>query len=130
MAETLRFLDKPLLALGAGNGDFALAAGNADDLSALGAVKVPMLPILQTVKKLEEFAVLLIALVGIAGEAAIQRPDHQSVGNAGQQQIQLDRIHKRTDKACHKTGGQNGHIQFIGSVAAGHKLTQSITHPL
>ena len=130
MAEILSFLHEALFALGAGNGDLALSAGNTHNLTALGAVIIAMIPILQAVKELQEFPVFLIALVGIARKAAVQRPDHQAVGNTGQQQIYLYRVHKGTDEAGRKAGRKDHHIQFISSITANHECAQSIAKPL
>lgn len=126
----LSFLHEALFALGAGNGDLALSAGNTHNLTALGAIIIAMIPILQAVKELQEFPVFLIALVGIARKAAVQRPDHQAVGNTGQQQVHLYRVYKGTDKAGNKTGGEDYHIQFISSVTTNHESAQSIAQPL
>ena len=126
----LSFLHEALFALGAGNGDPALSPGNPDNLTAFGAIVIAVIPVLQAVKKLEEFPVFLITLVGIAGEAAVQRPEHQSVGNRGQQQIHLYRVCKCTDKANHKACRKDRHIQFIGAVTANHEITKSKRKPL
>ena len=126
----LSFLHEALFALGAGDGNLALSPGNPDHLTALGAVVITVLPILQPIKKLEELPVLLIALVGIAGEAAVQRPDHQTIGNSRQQQVHLHGIHKSTDQAGCKTCAKNCHIQLVGSVTADHKIAYSVAQPL
>ena len=120
------FLDEPLLALGAGDGDFTFAAGDTHHLTALGAIKVAMLPILQAIKKLQEFAVFLIALIGIAGEAAVERPDHQAIGHCRQHQIDLRIVEKATDQAHRKATAEDHHVQFVGSIAAHHEIAESI----
>ena len=128
--KQLSFLYKALLALGAGNGNLALSPGNAYHLTALGAVVIPVLPILYPINQLQEFAVFLKALVGITGEAAIQCPDHQSVGNRGQQQIHLCRIDKGRNKTNYQTCGKDHHVQLICSVTTNHEITQTVTQPL
>ena len=120
------FLDKPFSASGAGNGDLTLTAGNTHHLTALGAVIITMVPILQAVEKLQEFAVFLIPLVGIAGEAPEKRPEHQAVGHGRQQQIDLRIAEKHADKAGSKTGAEDHHVQYIGSIAAHHKVEEFI----
>lgn len=130
MAVLLSFLDEALPAFGAGNGNLAFAPGNTHHLMAFGTIVIAMLPIFQTVEKLQEFAVFLIALIGIPGETTVQCPEHQTVGNSGQQQIQLHGIHKGTDQARHKTGRKNDHIQFVRSVAAYHKIPEGIAQTL
>ena len=126
----LGFLDEPLSALGAGNGDLALAAGNTHHLTALGAVIIAVIPILQAIEKLQEFAVFLITLVGIAGKAAEKRPEHQAVGHGSQQQIYFRILKKCADKANSKTGAEDHHVQFVGSIAAHHKIAESIAELL
>ena len=126
----LGFLDKPFPALGAGNGDLAFSPGDAHHLTALGAVVIAMFPIIQAVKKLQEFAVFLITLVGIAGEAAAERPNHQCVGDTCQQKMHLRRIEKATDQTDYQTCRKDHHIQFVGSVAAHHEIAESKRKPL
>ena len=74
------FLNELFSALGAGDGDLTLAAGDTHHLTALGAVVIAMIPILQAIEKLQEFAVFLITLVGIAGETPIQRHNQENIG--------------------------------------------------
>ena len=115
---------------GAGDGDLALAPGNPDVLAAPGAVVKAVVPVPEPVKKLQKFPVFLIALVGIAGEAAEKRPEHQAVGHGRQQQIHFRIMKKCADKANSKTGAEDHHVQFIGSIAAHHKITESIAELL
>ena len=68
-----------LLALGAGNGDFALVTGDADSLAAPGADEIAVLPVLDPIQHQQEPAVFLIALVDIPGQAAEDGPDHQHI---------------------------------------------------
>ena len=126
----LGFLDEPLSALGAGNGDLSFSPGDTHHLTALGAVIIAVIPILQAVEKLQEFAVFLITLVGIAGEAAEKCPEHQAVGHGRQQQIYFRIMKKCADKANSKTGAEDHHVQFVGSIAAHHKIAESIAELL
>ena len=87
-------------ALGAGDGDLSLASGYTHRLAAAGAIEILMLPILDPLQQLQEFPVLLISLVGVAGEAAEQRPEHQTVGQQEEDHIQ---------KSVSKEYGQNAH---------------------
>ena len=87
MAALLSFLHETLPALGAGNGDLAFSPGDTDHLTALGTVIITVLPILQPGEKLQEFPVLLITLIGIAGEAAENGPEHQAISQQGQQHV-------------------------------------------
>jgi len=89
-----------------------------------------MLPVFQPVEKLQEFAVFLIALVGIAGETAEERPDHQCVRNRCQQKMHLRGIKESTDQTGDQTCRKDHHIQFVGSVAAHHEITHAIAQPL
>ena len=124
------FLNKSFLALGAGNGDLALSPGDTHHLTALGAIEIAVLPILQTVKKLQEFAVFLITLVGIAGETAVKRPEHQAVGHGSQQKVDLRGLEESTDKADRKASAEDHHVQLIGSIAAHHEITEFVAEPL
>ena len=126
----LGFLDEPLPALGAGNGDLSFSSGDTHHLTALGAVIIAMIPVLQAIEKLQKFTVFLIALVGIAGKGAIQGPEHQRVGNCCQQQVDRRGMEEATDHAHHKTRTKDRRIKFIGSVAAHHEISESIAQPL
>jgi hypothetical protein len=117
----LSFADEFFPALGAGNGDLALAPGHTHHLPALGAVVVTVLAIPQAVKELEELPVLLIPLVHIPGEGTGNGPDHQTVGKSGQDQVDQRISKKGGDQACGKAHAQNGHIQPVRTVAAGHE---------
>ena len=75
-AQKSTFFDKPLLAPGAGNGKFALTAGNADGLLALRAGEVAMLPILDPLQEDQKFPVFLVTLVGIPGKGTEEGPEH------------------------------------------------------
>jgi len=115
------FADEFLPALGTGDGDLALAPGNPDHLTALGAVEVAVLAVFQPVKELEEFPVLLIPGIGIPGEGAEDGPDHQAIGHGGQEQIDEGLMKEGGDQAGHKAGAQDRHIQPVGAVASCHK---------
>ena len=71
------------LAFRAGDGDLAFAPGNPDLLTAAGAVKVAMLPVLQLLEEQQEFPVFVITFVGLTGKAAEDRPDHEGIGDHG-----------------------------------------------
>ena len=83
----LGFTDELLPALGAGDGDLALASGNTNHLTALGAIKVAVLAVFQPVEELEELPVLLIPGIGIFGQSPADSPNHQAVGHGSQKQI-------------------------------------------
>ena len=53
----------------------------------LGAVEVAVLPVGKTVPDLQEFPVLLVPLVGIAGETAENGPDHETIAQRPENQI-------------------------------------------
>ena len=65
--------------------------------------------------------VLLVALVGIPGEAADQGDDQGGVAAQGQQKIQQPVVHEHAQHAHHQTGDQQRHIQPVMAVAAHHK---------
>ena len=73
------FLGEFFPAAGAGDGDLALAPGHPDHLAALGAVEIPVLPVLQTACQLQEFPVFLVALVGVPGQSPENGPEHHAV---------------------------------------------------
>ena len=83
----LGFLDKLFLALGAGNGDLSLALGDTHCLVTPGTLEISVVPILYPVQKPQIFPVLLIPLVGIAGQSPEDRPEHKAVGHQGQKQL-------------------------------------------
>ena len=77
----LAFLDEFFPAPGAGNGDLSLAPGDPDGLAALGAVKIPVIPVPDPIHALEEFPVLLITLVGVAGQRTENGYRYSVAGN-------------------------------------------------
>lgn len=115
------FADEFFLAPGAGDGDLALALGNPDILAAPGAIIIAMVPVLDPVEDLQELPVLLITLVGIAGEGPADGPDHQAIGKCRQQQISHRHLHKARDHADHQRRHQNRQIQFIRSISSCHE---------
>ena len=117
----LGFTDELLPALGAGDGDLALASGNTNHLTALGAVIVAVLTVFQPVEELEEFPVFLIPGIGIPGKAAVNGPDHQAIGNGGKEQIDPGILKERRDQASYQAGAQNRHIQPVGAIATRHE---------
>ena len=111
-------------ALGAGDGDLALAPGYTYRLAALGAVKVAVLPVLQPVEELEELPVLLIALVGISGEAAPDGINHQRITEYPKNQIHRRHRKQYRQNAGGQTRAENGHIQTVCPVASGHEAPE------
>ena len=122
------FLDELFLAPGAGNGDFALATGDAHHLAALGAVEIAVFPVLQAVEKLQEFPVFLIALVGVPGHGAPNRPDHQAVAQGPEDQVEGRGRNPHRQQTCHQSCAQDHHIQPVRAVPACHEITQSCGH--
>ena len=68
------------MAFGAADGNLALSPGDTDSLLTSGTAEIPMLPILDPLKKIQEFAVFLVALVGIPGQSAENGNAHKNVG--------------------------------------------------
>ena len=124
----LCLLNKLFSALGAGNGDFALAPGDAHHLAAFGAVEVPVLPVLHAAGKLEELPVFLIALVGIPGEAPHQGDDQKGVHAQGQDQVEEHVFHKHGQHAQHQTHDQQSHIQAVVTITTHHEALDSASH--
>ena len=95
--------DELFPALGAGNGDLALALGHPDGLAALGTGVIAVVPILELIHQQEELAVLLIALVGVAGEAAHQGDGQKGIHPQSQNQIQELIAHEHGQHTQHQT---------------------------
>ena len=118
----LCLLDKLFPALGTGDGDRALAFGYPDRLMALGAIEMPMLLILDPLQDHQVFPVFPIPLIGIAGQCAENGPNHQDIGQSGQQCGHHRYPHeKQRHYAQRHTGDQDRHIQFVCAVAAHHE---------
>ena len=122
------FAYKFFAALRAFDGDLSLVPGYPDALAALGAIEIPMFPILKPLQKQQKTTVFPVALVGIAGEAPENGPEHETVGNKGQDQLHQCRRDKQGHKAHHNACAQNAGIQFVGAVAAHHKVAKSFAH--
>ena len=118
---SLGLADKFFPALGTGDGDFSLAPGNTNHLMALGAVIVAVLPVFQPVEELKEFPVLLIPGIGVSGEGTENGPNHQSVGQGSQQQIDQGSMEKGGDQAGHQADAQDRHIQPVGAITSCHE---------
>jgi hypothetical protein len=124
----LRLFYKAFPAPGTGDGDLSLSTGDPDHLAALGAVKIPVLPVFQPVENLQEFPVLLIALIGIPGEGAPNCKDHQYIAQGPEDQVQRLDGNQHTQDAGTQTRAQNHHIQSVRSVTSGHKAAQCSSH--
>lgn len=81
------FLYEFFSALGAGNGDLSLSLGHTHALAALGAGKIPMLPILDLLHQKQKFPVFLIPLIGISGKAAEKGGEQADIRQHCHQQI-------------------------------------------
>ena len=133
----LCFFNEPLPAFGAGYGDLALVTGHPDGLAAFGALKIPMVPVLQPVLKGKKFAVFLIPQIFIPGHTADDGPDHQTVGDGGEDQIHRQIPNEHGDQADHHTGTQQEHIEPVVAITPIHKSAQTLSdfahnndHPL
>ena len=92
---------------------------------ALGAVKIAVLPVFQSVKERPKPPVLLIALIGIAGQAAIDCPDHQTVTEHKKNHVQPSRLASYRYQTGNQPGTQDHHVQPVCTVASGHKAAES-----
>lgn len=126
--EFLSFPNELFSAPGTGDGNFSFASGDTDGLVALGTVKIPVLPVLEPVKKLQELPVLLIPLVGIAGHGPADGPDHKAIGENQENKIEGESPDKGGDKTCNEAGGQNHHAQPVGAIAPVHEALHSPGH--
>ena len=121
----LSLLDELFSALGAGDGDLALATGDADGQAALGAGEIAVVPVFQLVEEPQEFSVLLIPGIGIPGEHPGQGPDHQTVVGKGQHQLHRCHGDEGAKQAHGKGGAEDGQTQLVGAVAAHHKTAKT-----
>ena len=121
MARSLCFLNEFFFTLGAGDGNFAFSPGNTNLLAATGAVIIPMLPIPNPLKKLQKLPVFLVSLVGLPGEAAVQRPHQQRIIRQGEAQPDPPIGNKDADDHNDHRCPQKRHIQLVGTVTAGHE---------
>jgi len=123
--QTLSFPDELLIAPGAGDGNLALAPGDTNGLVALGAVKVPVLAILDPLTDLQETPVFLIAGIDIPGKTAANGPDHQAVADDPEDQVKGPGRDHHGQQTGHQSGAQHHHIQPIRTVPACHKIAVS-----
>ena len=113
--------DELFPAAGTGDGDLALTPGNPDSLAALRAIEIAMLPVLDPVDERQEFPVFLVSLVGLPGEAAVQRPHQQRIIRQGEAQPDPPIGNKDADDHNDHRCPQKRHIQLVGTVTAGHE---------
>lgn len=85
-----------------------------------------MLPILDFVQQKQEFPVLLIALVGVAGEGTEDGGKHTHIGQDCQQQVDQRPGEEHGDQAQDHTATEDPHIQLVVAVAAYHKLPETV----
>ena len=102
--------------------------GYPDGLVALGALKIPMFPVFQPILNGKKFTVFLIPQIFVSGQAADNRPDHQAVGNGGEDQIHRQIPNKHRDQTDHNAGTQQEHIEPVVAVAAIHKSAQFLSN--
>ena len=118
----LCLFDKFLLALGTGDGDFSLSPGDPHRLPAAGAIKVLMLPVLQPLQEAEVGPVFFVALVGVPGEHAQDRPDKKPVIQQDQNQIhRLEGDQKIENKDTKREPNQRL-VQLVPAVATLHEF--------
>ena len=125
----LRFPNEFLMAPGAGDGDFALPSRHPHHLTAFGTVKIAVVPILQPTDDLQKFPVFLIPLVGVSGQGAKNRPDHQTVAQQHQQQIDRRIPKNHRQQADRQTDTQDDHIQLVRAIASRHKAAEPCGEP-
>ena len=106
----LGLLDKFFVAFGTGNGDLSLALRHSDLLAAAGAVIVAVIFVFHLLKEHHKFAVFLISLVYIPGEAAEDGDTHKNIGKRGQDQLYQRHGKQHGKKGAGKTYTQDRHI--------------------
>ena len=114
------------LTFGAGDENFALASGYAHQLTALGAVIIPMLSVLDPIPKHQKPTVFPIPLIGIPGKGAENCPNHQSIGDRGQSHIHRPQGDEHGNQAQNQPCAQNTGIQFICAVATRHETANAL----
>jgi len=111
-------------AFGASDGDLTLASGNTDRLAALGTLKITVFPILDPVDDLTILPVFLITLISVPGQASENHKTQEAVGNQRQYHIGTICPDEHGQNAAHHTHAQQGHIQMVITVTAGHKVSK------
>ena len=129
LGAILCFTNKFFVAAGAGDGNFSLPPGHPHHLTALGAVKVAVVPVLQPIDYLQKLPVFLIPLVGVPGQGAEDGPDHQPVAQHHQQKIYRRVAENDGQQAYRQTYAQDYHIQFVRAIAPCHKPPQKRGKP-
>ena len=119
------FPDEFLLAPGTGDGDFALSPGDPDGLPAFGAVKIPVVPVFETVKNQQEFPVFLVTLIGVAGQGPENSPEHQRIAQRPEHCANARVSEHGGEDTGHQSGAEDHHIQPVRAVAAIHKAAHS-----
>ena len=123
-------LDKLLSALGAGDGDFTLTAGDADGLAALGAGEIAVAPVLNLVKEPQEFPIFLVPGIGIPGKHPEQGPEHQAVIGQGQHQLHGSQGDEGAQQTQDQGGAEGSQAQLVGAVSACHELAEAGGEPV
>lgn len=108
------FLDELFFASGAGDGDFALTSGDANQLLAFGAFVVPVFSVFDAVQELQKAAVFLIAPVRVFGQHPVKHQDHGNVG----QEIKPPIPGEHPNQTQDQIQNQNGQTQLVHTVAA------------
>ena len=129
MVQHLTFLgfpDKLLPAPGAGNGNLSLTSGNSYGLMALGAVKIPVLVVLEMFKKLQKSPVFLISFIGIPGKHPADGPDHKAIGKEQKDQRKGKASDHSGQQACDQAGCQDHHTETIRTISSAHKAADSL----
>jgi len=118
----LGFTDKFFFALGTGDGDFSFPSGDTNGLPAMGAVKMPVLPIFYSVQHPQIPAIFLIPAILIPGKRPENCPNHQHIRNHRQGKLYNCKGKQHSQNAANNTCPQDCHIQFIAAVATLHKV--------
>ena len=84
-----------------------------------------MIPIFQAAHKRQIFSVFLIALIGIARQAAEQCNTHKQITQSRHHQHQPGERHEHGQQAKNQARPQKQGIEFVRAISTGHKPCQT-----
>ena len=119
--------DELTAAFRAADVDLALAARDADDLTAAGAAEIAVLLIRQAAEKAQERRVFAPPRLDVARVHAEDRPDKRDIGQQAQHRHPLHApAADGADENQHERSAEQALVQPVGAIAPGHKFPQSV----
>lgn len=98
------FLDELFFASGAGDGDFSLAPGDANQLLAFGAFVVPVFPVFDAVQELQKAAVFLVAPVCVFRQHPVKHQEHGNIGQEIEPPVPGEHPHQTQNQIQNQNG--------------------------